>query len=250
MFHEVSCVLAILGGNLRGRTRQKSPDCRRTHLGFLHFVARGFIAARLSFRARSTGQPQPGTHRSWSCGQGGHQGELADRAGCCCRRLRRSTKGLRRNSCMLGRLWGTRRPWVSRAGSGTVREPAARPGRRRRPGPPRCRRCPTPEGCERTGRWWLPVGVRLAGAGFRSRRLRNQRQLLVSSWSARRAREPASPAHTKAGTAAWRACEWVPRTPGSRFPKSAERLRSRRKCPGRGSGLTPSFGTFFFPARA
>ncbi|EDL07331.1 mCG140075 [Mus musculus] len=99
---------AILGGNLRGRTRQKSPDCRRTHLGFLHFVARGFIAARLSFRARSTGQPQPGTHRSWSCGQGGHQGELADRAGCCCRRLRRSTKGLRRNSCMLAGVRGER----------------------------------------------------------------------------------------------------------------------------------------------
>lgn len=149
---------------------------------FSHFVARGFIAARLSFTAGSTGQPQPGTHRRWSCGLGGHQGDLADCAGCCCRRVRRSTKGLRRDSRMLGRLWGTRRPWASRAGSGTVREPAACPGRRRRPGPPCCRRCRIPGSCERTERWCvIPVGVRLAGAGFRSRRLKNQPQLLASS---------------------------------------------------------------------
>lgn len=66
----------------------------------------------------------------------------------------------------------------------------------------------------------------------------------------RQAREAASPAHTQAGRAAWRAHAWVPQTPGRRLPKHAERLPSRCRWPDQRSGPAPSSDTFFSPGKS
>lgn len=187
--------------------------------------------------------PQPRTHPRWLCVLRGQPVGPGDCAGRYPRRLRRSRTGPPRCSRRPGTRWGTRRPPAARAGLDTAREPAARPGRRRRPGAPHPHHRPGLGGCARRGRRRPRAAERSAGVGCRSRRLMSPPTPPAPSRGARPVPAAADRAHTPAGRAAWRGRAPAARTPGSRRPAGAERHPRRRRRPGPGSKPTPGSGT-------